>query len=235
MSPNKIKILSAGAPKTGVRKCAEAFSQNTGIAVEIEFATAPVLKVAITSGGSDADIVVAPIAATEAFETENLTVAGFGAIVGSVKAAVTIKNGAIEPDLTSAETLKQAILKAESIVYNEASSGQYIHTMIDQMGIADKLADRITRTKTGSAVMEHLHASSLTNEIGFGQATEIQVQIDKGLDVKLLGTLPKEVEKISTYKSALLTTSSDNQAAKDLLDFMASEEGQRICKATGLI
>jgi ABC-type molybdate transport system substrate-binding protein len=83
--------------------------------------------------------------------------------------------------------------------------------------------------------MEHLDASDLTNEIGFGQATEIQVQINKGLKVKLLGTLPKDVEKISTYASALLAGSADNQAANDFLDFMASDEGQEICKATGLI
>ncbi len=235
MSEKDIKILSAGAPKTGVARCAEAFSEKTGIAVEYEFATAPVLKETVGSGKCTADILVAPVAVAEVFAQDGLVVANSGAVVGSVKAAVTIKNGAIEPDLSSAETLKQAILDADSIVYNEASSGQYIASMIEKMGISDQVAAKTTRTKTGSAVMQHLDASDLTNEIGFGQATEIQVQIDKGCDVKLLGTLPKEVEKISTYASALLTGSAENQAAKDLLDFMASEEGQAICKATGLI
>ncbi len=235
MSQNEIKILSAGAPKTGVSRCAEAFSKKTGITVKVEFGTAPTIIETINSGVSEVDIVVAPVAAAESFEQDGYTVAGSGAIVGSVKAAVTVKNGAIEPDLTSGETLKQAILSADSVVYNEASSGQYIASMIEKMGIAEEIADKVTITKTGSAVMQHLDQSPLTNEIGFGQATEIQVQIDSGCDVKLLGTLPKEVEKISTYKTALLTGSANNQAAKDLLDFMASEEGQKICKATGLI
>ncbi len=83
--------------------------------------------------------------------------------------------------------------------------------------------------------MQHLDASDLTNEIGFGQATEIQVQIDKGLDVKLLGTLPKDVENLTSFRSALLAPAADNQASKDLLNFIASEEGQVICKSTGLI
>ncbi len=235
MADNEIKILSAGAPKTGVARCAEAFTKKTGIPVVYEFATAPVLKETVGAGECDADIVVAPVAVAEAFEAGGHTVAGSGAIVGSVKAAVTIKNGAMEPDLSTAETLKQAILSADSVVYNEASSGQYIASMIEKMGITEAIAGKVTITKTGSAVMQHLDASSLTNEIGFGQATEIQVQIDKGMNVKLLGTLPQEVEKISTYKSALLTGSAGNQAAKNLLDFMASEEGQQIYKATGLI
>ena len=235
MSEAKIKILSAGAPKSGVGRCAEAFSKKTGITVNYEFSTAPVLKETVGAGECMADILVAPVAVAEVFAEEGLVIANSGSIVGSVKAAVTIKNGAMEPDLTSAETLKQALLDTDSIVYNEASSGQYIATMIEKMGIADQVADKTTRTKTGAAVMEHLDASDLTNEIGFGQATEIQVQIDKGLKVKLLGTLPKDVEKISTYASALLAGSADNQAANDLLDFMASDEGQAICKATGLI
>lgn len=235
MSENEIKILSAGAPKTAVALCAEAFSKKTGIAVSFEFATAPVLREIIGTGASDAEIVIAPIAAADSFDADDHTVPNSGSIVGSVKAAVTIKNGAIEPDLTSGETLKQAMLDTESLVYNVASSGQYIATMIEQMGIADQVADKTTRTKTGSAVMQHLDASDLTNEIGFGQATEIQVQIDKGLDVKLLGTLPKDVENVTSFRSALLAPAADNQAAKDLLNFIASEEGQVICKSTGLI
>jgi molybdate transport system substrate-binding protein len=234
LAENEIKILCAGAPKTGVRRCAEAFTQKTGIPVSIEFATEPELRETIGSGTSDADIVVAPVPTAKAFAAEGYTVAGSGSVVGSVKAAVTVRNGAIEPDLTSAETLKQAILETDSLVYNKASSGQYIATMIEKLGIADEVAAKTTRTITGAAVMEHLHASDLTNEIGFGQATEIQVHINKGLNVKLVGTLPKEVEKVTTYQAALLTPSVDNRNAKKLLDLMASDEGRRICRETGL-
>ena len=235
MSENEIRILSAGAPKTGVRHCAEAFTGKTGIPVLVEFATAPVLRDTINSGSSDADIVVAPIPTAEAFAAKGYTVGGTGSIIGSAMAAVTVKIGAIEPDLTSAETLKQAILDTDSLVYNEASSGQYIATMIERMGIADEVAAKTIRTKTGAAVMEHLHSSELMSEIGFGQAVEIQVQIDKGLNVKLVGPLPKEVEKVTTYKSALLSRSTNREKAIELLNFMASEEGQKICRETGLV
>ena len=235
MADNELKILSAGAPKTGVVLCAEAFTKKTGIPVSVQFATAPVLREMINSGTSDADIVVAPIPTADAFAESGNTVANTGSLIGSVKAAVTVKNGAKEPDLSSAETLKQAILETDSLVYNEASSGQYIATMIEKLGIADEVASKTTRTKTGSEVMQHLHNSTLTNEIGFGQATEIQVQIDKGLNVKLVGPLPTEVEKVTTYQSALLTRSADNQRAIKLLDVMASEEAQEIYRGTGLI
>jgi molybdate transport system substrate-binding protein len=230
----EIKILSAGAAKAGIAGCSEAFTQKTDIPVSVEFATALALREAIGSGASDADIVIAPVPVAEAFAADGHTVAGSGSIVGSVRAAVAVRNDAVEPDLTSAETLKQAILKADALVYNVASSGQYISIMMEKLGIADHVADKTIRTKTGAAVMEHLHNSELKNEIGFGQATEIQVQINKGLNVKLVGPLPKEVEKVTTYQSALLTRSADNHKAKALLDFIASDEGRRIYRETGL-
>ncbi len=235
MTENDIRILSAGAPKTAVSLCAEAFNHETGISVSYEFATAPMLKEAVATGTCSDDILVAPKAVVEAFEASGEVVSGSSAIVGSVKAAVTIKSGAFEPDLSSADALKQALLDTNSVVYNEASSGQYIATMIEKMGISGQIADKVTITKTGSEVMQHLDKSDLTNEIGFGQATEIQVQIDKGCDVKLLGTLPKEVEKISTYSAVLLTGSADNKKAQDLINFIGSEAGQEICRSTGLI
>lgn len=235
VSGPQIKVLSAGAPKTAVAKCADAFADSAGVKVACEFATAPVIKETVGSGACGAHVVVAPVAVVAEFAEAGHVVGGSGPVLGSVKAAVTIRNGANEPDISSAENLKQALLAADSIVYNVASSGQYIHSMIEKMGIAEEVADRVVRTKTGSAVMEHLDRSGLANEIGFGQATAIQVQIDKGLDVKLLGTLPAEVEKISTYGSALLAGAADNREARDLLDFMASDEGRAICKSTGLI
>jgi molybdate transport system substrate-binding protein len=229
-----LKVLSAGAPKTAVSRCAQAYAEKTGIDVGIEFATAPVLRESISNGTAEVEVVIAPVATVEAFESAGHTVPGSGTVIGSVKAAVTVRNGAVEPDLSSAETLKQAMLDADSLVYNVASSGQYIAQMIEKLGIAEQVAAKTTRTKTGSGVMEHLDASDTQNEIGFGQATEIQVQVDKGLNVKLLGVLPKALENVTTYRSAILSDASENTAAKDFLAFMASEEGQKICRQTGL-
>ncbi|MFT5448784.1 MAG: molybdate transport system substrate-binding protein [Gammaproteobacteria bacterium] len=229
-----MNVLSAGAPKSAVSGCAQAFTEKTGIAVAVEFATAPVLRETIAGGMAAVDVVIASIAAAKAFEDAGHTVAGSGAVIGSVKAAVTVRIGALEPDLSCAESLRKAMLDADALVYNVASSGQYIATMIETLGIADEVAVKTTRTKTGAGVMEHLHASGLNNEIGFAQATEIQVQIDKGLNVKLLGTLPKALEIVTTYRSAILSAASSNADAGDFLAFMASEQGQRICQQTGL-
>ena len=55
-----IKILSAGAPKTAISNCAEAFSKETGNDVSVSFDTAPRLREKVETGNADADILVAP-------------------------------------------------------------------------------------------------------------------------------------------------------------------------------
>ncbi|MBT8361125.1 MAG: hypothetical protein KJO32_09230, partial [Deltaproteobacteria bacterium] len=80
MADNELKILSAGAPKTGIARCAKAFTGKTNFPVSVQFATAPVLRDMIISGTSDADIVIAPIPAAKAFAESGHTVDGTGSI-----------------------------------------------------------------------------------------------------------------------------------------------------------
>lgn len=229
-----LKILSTGAPKGGVSGCAEAFQRLSGKTVDVSFVTAPALKELVETGAANADVIVAPIARMDGFEAAGQVIAGIRTIVGSVKAGVVIREGARVPDISTAETLKAAILAAESVVYNVATSGQYIVQMMDRLGVAETIKERVTTVPNGSGVMMHLADSPLDNEIGFGQLTEIRVHEDRGIAVSLVGALPKELENVTTYCASVFAKADDPDAAKALVDFMATDEGQDICRASGL-
>lgn len=227
-----VVILSTGAPKTGVSRSAEAFRDATGTGFEVSFVTAPVLQGKVAAGEDGADMVVAPVAALQGFEAERRTVAGTSVVVGSVKAAVVVRDGATAPDLSSAATLKQAILDAGSVVYNTATSGLYIEQMMERLGVAEAIRGKTVRVANGAAVMAHLAASRIENEIGFGQATEIRLHGDRG--VTLVGALPEEVGNVTTYGAALLSHAAAAGPAGALVEFMGSPEGRKIFAATGV-
>jgi len=236
-SPSEIvtlKVLSTGAPKGGVSGCSAAFQETSGLSVDVTFVTAPALKEMVESGTANADIIVAPVKRMDGFEAAGQVLPGIRTIVGSVKAGVVIRTGALVPDISTAETLKAAILAAESVVYNVATSGQYIVQMMDRLGVAEAIKDRVTTVPNGSGVMMHLADSPLENEIGFGQLTEIRVHEDRGIAVTLVGALPKELENVTTYCAAVFAKAEKPDAAKALVDFMATDEGQEICRASGL-
>jgi molybdate transport system substrate-binding protein len=227
-----IRILSAGAPKGGVSACIEAFTRDTGRDVDIVFATAPVLRGRIERGEADADIVIAPPAAMDAFEEAGRIAAGPRVRVGSVKAGVAIRKGATRPDLSSVESFKHALLEAESVVRNEASSGLYIAGLIERLGLSQALAEKTVVVPNGAAVIAHLQQSSLEREIGFSQVPEIRRFEDRGIE--LAGPLPDEIGKTTSYDAGLLSDANAPEPAKVLLEYMDSPGAREIYAAAGL-
>lgn len=228
-----IRVLSAGAPKGGVALTAEAFERKTGHRFEIAFATAPAIAAAVEGGSADADVVVATAAAVSNFGAQGRTISGISTVIGSIKAGVVIRVGAEEPDITDAETLRRALLEAQSIVRNEASSGLYIARMIERLGIADQVADKTVCLPTGADVLDHLARSSVAREIGFGQLTEIRRLEPEGR-IRLVGPLPEEVENITTYAAAPLAGAGDADAAIAYVKFLEGDEARKILVSSGV-
>ncbi len=227
-----IKVLSAGAIKTGLANLAKSFEEETGHKVAITFATAPVLRGKIENKEATPDIVVAPIPTMKGFEEKGLVVAGTRAVLGSVRAAVVVRDGVPKPDISTAEAFKKEILAARSLVYNQASSGLYIEKLLDRLGITERVKDKTTRVPTGGAVMKHLAGSKTENEIGFGQVPEILVYKDQG--VKLVGPLPKEIENVTTYAAGLLVEASMPEPAVKLIRYLATPSARDAFAATGV-
>lgn len=228
----EIRVLSAGAVKRGVGALAAAFGRDTGAIVTVTFATAPVLKGKVEDGTAEADVVIAPVPAMKAFEEKGLVVAGTSAVIGSVKAAVVVRDGAHAPDISTAETFKYAILDADSLVYNQASSGLYIEELMARLGVAEEVAAKTTRLATGAEVMKHLAASEIPNEIGFGQIPEIRVYLDQG--VTLVGPLPEEIGKTTTYAAGLSARAVTAATARAFIDTMATPAAKETFRATGV-
>jgi len=226
-----IRILSAGAPKLGVGRCAQAFGQKTGHTADVAFATAPVLREKLDAGEVDADILVAPAPDMEDYVRRGLVFAGTEVVVGTVTAGVAVRKGSPLPDLSSVESFRQALMAADAVVYNTASSGRFVESLIERLGLTEALAPKTERVATGTAVMVRLAEGTAASEIGFGQITEIRRFGDV---VTVAGPLPAEIGKKTTYAAGLLTAAGQQGAARALLDFMALPEARRICTDAGL-
>ncbi|MEL0106062.1 MAG: extracellular solute-binding protein [Rhodospirillaceae bacterium] len=229
---NEISILSGGAIKRGIADVAEAFTKETGCKVNITFATAPAMREKVEKGEAGADVICAPVPSMATFEENSHVVKGTPVVAGSVMAGVVVKDGAKEPDLSSADSLKQNILDADGLVYNKASSGIYIEKMMERLGIAEQVLDKTTRTPTGGGVMEHLIESSSNNEIGFAQITEIMVF--KGRGTHVVGPLPKELENLTTYASGVLSDAAEPELAKQFVAFVTTDTAKAAFEATGV-
>ena len=226
----ELRVLSAGAMQPGLIAVAPEFRRQSGHELKVTYAIASELRRRI-GGGEIADVVLAPVAAIAELENGGRVAAEGQVAVGRVGTGVVARNGAPMPGIDSAEALKRSLLDADSVVYNRASSGVYIETMLKKIGIYERIRDKLIRYDDGTAVMHHLMRGT-GREFGFGGITDILMYRDQGL--RLVGPLPEEIQNYTAYTAALITASPHPDAAQALLQFLASPPGKALFSINGI-
>ena len=227
-----LKVLSGGAVQRGLESVAQAFEKETGHKIILTFATAPAIRRKVENAETSADVVLAPVQTMEDFTNSGHIVAGSHAVIGNVRAGVVVRRDAPEPDIATAESLKQEILDSRSLVYNEGSSGIFVEKLLDRLGIAEEARAKTIRFPDAEGVMKHLAGSRTAREIGFGQITAILMRSDEG--VKLVGPLPKAVANITTYAAGVSARAEAPELAHRFVRFLITPAAKAAFRSTGV-
>jgi molybdate transport system substrate-binding protein len=226
----EVKVLSGGAVEPGLEAFAHEAKRETGQDLKILFNTTPQMLKRLAAG-EIFDIVIAPPVALDREIKEGRIVADSRVPVGRVGAGILVRTGVPLPDVSNVDALKKALLAADSVVYNTASSGLYLDKLFGKMGVLDQIKPKTTRYANGASVMEHV-IKGKGNEIGFGAITEIKLYEDKGL--KLVGPLPAEVQNYTTYEAALMAGATSADAARAVLKYLGTPAAKRIFVSHGV-
>jgi molybdate transport system substrate-binding protein len=223
--PAEITVLSAGAVQPGLVQVIDAFRRETGDEIKVTFATAPTIRKRLSSG-EIADILIAPPELLDELEKT----AGRN-VVGRIGVGVAIRDGAPIPKLATVDEFKQSLLSAESIVYNQASTGIYLESLFERLGISAQLKAKTTRYADFAAVRDHVTKGTV-NEIGLGATTVIIESASKGL--KFVGPLPAEIQNYTTYVATVTADSPARDAAVALLQYLSSPKAKAIFASVGI-
>ena len=227
----EVTVLSAGAIEPGMRPALAAFEKASGHSVSLTFATAPQIRQRIEAG-TVVDVLIAPPAVLDELEKSSKINADRAQRVpiGRVGLGVAVRPGAAQPDISNADAVKRAVLEADSLVFNRASTGLYFETLLKKMGIDAQALPKTTRYPDGASVMEHvLHGKG--REIGFGAITEIVLLRDKGL--QLVGPLPPELQNFTAYAATPMKAQPTGEA-QALLRHLASPAMKAAYAAAGI-
>ena len=225
----EITVLSGGAVEPGLKAATAVFEKESGHAVKITFNTSPQIAKRV-AGGDTFDVVIAPPAAIKEFAKAGKVDDG-GITLGRVGSGIAVRPGAPVPDISSAEAIKRAVLGAESIVFNRASTGIYIENMLKKMGVYEQIESKTTRYPDAFAVMEHV-AKGKGRELAFGPITEILLFRDKG--VRLVGPLPPEIQNYTSYVAVPMSAGSSKEVAQAYVRFLGGPTGKPLFVAAGI-
>jgi molybdate transport system substrate-binding protein len=141
---------------------------------------------------------------------------------------MAVKAGAPRPDISTVEALKQTLLAAKSIAYSDSASGVYLSTeLFPKLGIADQIkgkSKKIEADPVGGVV------ATGEFEIGFQQISELRPV--KGIDI--VGPLPPGAQRVTVFAAGIPTTATHPEAAKALIEWLASPVAFSAIKKSGL-
>ena len=226
---DEIKVLSAGAIEPGLKAAASAFERQTGHVTTITFNTAPELRKRM-QGNPAFDVVIAPTAVINELAAAGQLDAA-RADVGRVGMGVAVREGAPLPDISSSGALKRSVIEADSLVFNRASTGLYLESLLRKMDVYPQVEGKTIRYPDGASVMEHVIKGN-GREIGFGAMTEILLYQGKGL--KLVGPVPADVQNYTSYTAAPLASGRQQALARQFVTFLAGPVGKPLFVAAGV-
>jgi len=175
------------------------------------------------------DVVIVADAVLCGFIKDELIVADSYTPLARSAIGMAVREGAPKPDIATVDALISTLLRAHSIAYSASVSGDYLtKELLQCLGIADRVLPKCRRIEGGERVGAVIARGEA--EIGFQQLSELLPV--PGIDH--ITPLPPEVQKVSVFSAGIVASTTDSDAARSIIDFLASRDAFEAIKKSGL-
>ena len=207
--------ISSMATRAVLADLVRAYELGSGRAAVIE-SVGGVDASARAQAGEPFDVVVLASEGVDKLLSAGHVVAGSKVDLARCGVAVAVRSGAPRPEIGSDDALRRAVLAARTIGTSTGPSGRELGRLFERWGIAERIRDRIVTPPPGVPVGALVARGDV--ELGFQQRSEL-IHVG-GIDV--LGPLPASSQIVTTFSAAVGARTRQPEAARALLDFMAS-------------
>lgn len=222
-----IKVFASNGVRAALEELSPGFAGETGNQVDLTFDIAEVLRRRIESG--------------EAFDVAILTRVGIddlvrdGKVTGNSLAAVArsgvgigIRKGAPRADIGTADALMRAMLAATSVSWaKEGPSGMHFASVLERIGIADRMKPKEILVDTGADVGKLL----AQGQVQYGALLVNELMRLPGVEV--LGPLPPELQSYVEFNAGVASASASRDAAGALVRFLTAPPARAVFRAKG--
>jgi molybdate transport system substrate-binding protein len=222
-----LKVLSDGPLAPALAAIGDAFQKKTGHKIEFAFAPSPLIRKRIADGEA-ADIIIVQPDAVAALAEMGKTDPGDHPAFGRVGIGLAARADAAARDIRTTDALKQTLRRADTIVFNNVASGNTFAKVLERLGIAGDVKAKVVRTGPAEVFERILQGTG--DDIAVGTVTLIRA--DKRL--KLLGTLPAELQSYIAYAAVPMTGTPNMKAAVEFIRFLSTPAAKSALAAAGV-
>ena len=225
----EVRVLTAGAMKETILALAPDFERATGHKVMLDNDTAGALSRRIEGGEAiDFAVITAPV--VDGLMGKGKLAPG-RVDLATVGIGVVVKAGAPLPDISSLEAFKRLLLTAKSIAQVDPASGGtsgiYLVSLYERLGIADQIKPKLVFVRGGSSAPLVAKGEA---EIAIQQISEI-IAVP---GVAFAGPLPTEIQNTTTYSAALGAHAKERDAANALIALLRGPQAASLLRAKGM-
>jgi molybdate transport system substrate-binding protein len=223
----ELQVIAGGGIAGPLNEIAAQFEQASGHKVVIRYGTTPEL-IKMATSGVPFDLGVVPQDVWKDAAARAQVAPGSTADVARAGIGVAVRSGAPRPDISTADALKQTLLRAQSIASIPASAtGTQLAGIYERLGITEEMK---AKTKAQPAPKQIVEA--VANGDAELAVFLLNVLIDPRLDV--VGPFPAEVQREVVYAVGLAANGKQPEAAKAFVAYLMSPPAIAVIKAKGM-
>jgi molybdate transport system substrate-binding protein len=219
--------ISSMATRLLLAELLAGYQQRTGVRVDMA-SVGGVDAARRVQAGEAFDVVVLASDAIAKLEAAGHVRAGSRVDLVRSGVAVAVRAGAAQPDISSEEAVRAAVLAAPSISYSTGPSGVALAKLFERWGIAADIQSRLVQAPPGVPVGALVARGEVA--LGFQQLSEL-LPLD---GITVLGPLPPAIQVTTIFSAAVATASTQPDAVRGLLDYMASPDTASMKRAQGM-
>jgi molybdate transport system substrate-binding protein len=211
----ELRVLSGGAAKSLVDPLAASFKRGV---VKVDYQPMGRLVKSLEDG-AEVDMVIVTEETLPGLERSRRVERGAKPIA-RVGIGVAVNEKAPTPDISTVDAFKRTLLAAKSVVYIDpkvGTSGKHVAEVLQRLGIAEQVNAK-AKFGQGGYIVEPVGRGEI--ELGIHQVSEILPV--KG--VKLVGELPKELQKYTVYVAVPVKPS---RTVLDFIDHLTGPEARK--------
>jgi len=226
MPAGDIRVLSTHAAMGVLDVLGPKFERANGCTLSVAYDPAKAVKRQVENGAIfDVAIVTRPV--FDALVAQGKMLAEPRGDVGRSGLGVSVRHGAAKPDIGTTEAFKRALLAAKSVVRStEGTSGIYFGTLLDRLGIAEAMRDKIVLGPSGR----------VAELVARGEAELAVQQVPELLPVsgaQYVGPFPSELQLYSEFVAGV-ASASRHRAAAAFVEALTTPEAAALFKSAGL-
>jgi molybdate transport system substrate-binding protein len=222
-----LKGISSMATREVLNELLAQYCARSDCAVQLE-SVGGVDAAKRVQAGEDFDIVFLASEAIDKLAKAGHLIADSKVDLADSGVALAVCAGASKPDVSSADTVRAAVLAAKSMSYSTGPSGVALAKLFEAWGIAEQIKDRIVTAPPGVPVGSLVAKGEV--ELGFQQLSEL-IHLP---GIELLGNLPDAIQITTTFSAAICQASQHKVEAQALLTFLTSDQAAAAIRRQGM-